>query len=206
MLIVLDPFGKHPVVMTGSHNLGFKASNANDDNLVIVEGNAPLAAAYAINIIAIFQNYRWNAYAEAHRADPNVWHGLVDSDQWQASYLTGSQLAELKFWLGEPPPAPTAAPAAPAGTTPAPAAVNAVRTAPAVQGARKKAAPTKKAAPAKKKAAPTKKAPAKTKAAPAKKAAPTKKAPAKTKAAPKKKTPVKKTAAPARKAQVKRKR
>src|SRR3977135_2961761 len=99
-VIVLDPFGAHPVLMTGSHNLGFKASNANDDNLVIIEGNAPLAAAYAINIIAIFQNYRWNSYVEAHRNDPRVWHGLVDNDQWQASYLQGEELAEIKFWMG----------------------------------------------------------------------------------------------------------
>jgi phosphatidylserine/phosphatidylglycerophosphate/cardiolipin synthase-like enzyme len=99
-VIVLDPFGENPVVMTGSHNLGFKASNANDDNLVIIEGNPPLAAAYAINIIAIFQNYRWNSYVEAHRKDPTVWHGLVDNDQWQNGYLTGDQLKELKFWFG----------------------------------------------------------------------------------------------------------
>jgi len=203
-VIVLDPFGKHPVVMTGSHNLGFKASNANDDNLVIVEGNAALAAAYAINIVAIFQNYRWNAYAEAHRTDPNVWHGLVDSDQWQTSYLSGSQLAELKFWLGEPPPTAataTAGPAAPADTTPTPTpdpgAVKAVRTSPATPAGRKKAAPAKKAASAKK--TPAKKTPAKK--TPAKKA-PAKKTPAK-KTAAKKTTPAKKTAtkkkAPAKK-------
>jgi phosphatidylserine/phosphatidylglycerophosphate/cardiolipin synthase-like enzyme len=99
-VIVLDALGENPVVMTGSHNLGFKASNANDDNLVIIEGNAPLAAAYAINIVAIFQNYRWNSYVEAHRKDPSVWHGLVDNDQWQNSYLTGDPLKELKFWFG----------------------------------------------------------------------------------------------------------
>jgi len=79
-VIVLDPFGGNPVVMTGSHNLGYKASHENDDNLMIVQGNAPLAAAYAANIIATYQTYRWNAYAEAHRQDPQVWHGLVDSD------------------------------------------------------------------------------------------------------------------------------
>jgi phosphatidylserine/phosphatidylglycerophosphate/cardiolipin synthase-like enzyme len=109
-VIVLDPFGENPVVMTGSHNLGFKASNANDDNLVIIEGNRPLAAAYAINIVAIFQTYRWNSYVEAHRKDPNVWHGLVDNDQWQTGYLTGDQLTELKFWFGGN---PVSAPAAP---------------------------------------------------------------------------------------------
>lgn len=100
-VVVLDPFGERPVVMTGSHSLGFKASNANDDNLVIIEGNAPLAAAYAINIIAIFQTYRWNSYVEAHRADPKAWHGLVDNDQWQSSYLAGDELKEIKFWLGD---------------------------------------------------------------------------------------------------------
>ncbi len=120
-VIVLDPFGQNPVVMTGSHNLGYKASSKNDDNLMIVEGNAPLAAAFAANIIAIYQSYRWNAYVEAHRQDPHVWHGLVDTNSWQDSYLQGDDLAELKFWLGEPP----AALAAQVET-----AVNSVRTPP----------------------------------------------------------------------------
>lgn len=119
-VIVLDPFGANPVVMTGSHNLGFKASHANDDNLMIVQGNAPLAAAYAANIIAIYQSYRWNSYVEAHRQDPQVWHGLVDTDTWQDSYVAkdSDDLKEILFWLGNP-SAPGAAPApgpAPAGT------------------------------------------------------------------------------------------
>ena len=99
-VVVLDPFGQNPVVMTGSHNLGFKASSANDDNLMIIEGNAPLAAAYAANIIAIYQAYRWNAYVEAHRQDPKVWHGLVEQDLWQNDYLSGDHLSEIQFWLG----------------------------------------------------------------------------------------------------------
>jgi phosphatidylserine/phosphatidylglycerophosphate/cardiolipin synthase-like enzyme len=118
-VIVIDPFGQHPVLMTGSHNLGYKASTENDDNLVIVEGNAPLAAAYAINIISIYQTYRWNSYVEAHRQDPKVWHGLVDNDAWQASYLTGDPLAETKFWLGQSAAAPAKALAATANAGPA---------------------------------------------------------------------------------------
>jgi hypothetical protein len=99
-VIVLDPFGAKPVVMTGSHNLGYKASHANDDNLVIIEGNSELATAYAINIIAIFQTYRWNHYVELHRKDPNAWHGPQDTDTWQAGHLTGESLHELQFWMG----------------------------------------------------------------------------------------------------------
>ena len=112
--------------MTGSHNLGFKASSENDDNLAIVEGNAPLAAAYAINIIAIFQTYRWNSYVTTNQKSPDMWHGLVDNDQWQASYLQGDSLAEIQFWLGDVAAAPAALAAAAASssgtTTPAAAA------------------------------------------------------------------------------------
>ncbi len=186
-VIVIDPFGAHPVLMTGSHNLGYKASTENDDNLVIIEGNGPLAAAYAINIIAIYQSYRWNSYVEAHRADPKVWHGLVDNDVWQTGYLTGAPLAETKFWLGQ---ATAAAPvkalavsvgaaAAPAPPAPAPhpihaASVKGSSRAPAKKAAKKKAAtkkpvakPTAKKKVTKKPA--TKKAATKTPASKAKK-------------------------------------
>jgi phosphatidylserine/phosphatidylglycerophosphate/cardiolipin synthase-like enzyme len=102
-VIVIDPFGKKPVLITGSHNLGYKASTKNDDNMMIVEGNAPLAAAYAANIIAIYQSYRWNTYAVAHANDPQSWHGPVDNATWQETYLEkdSADLAEIKFWLGE---------------------------------------------------------------------------------------------------------
>lgn len=138
-VIVLDPFGANPVVMTGSHNLGFKASHANDDNLMIVQGNAPLAAAYAANIIAIYQTYRWNFYVEAHRQDPHIWHGLVDTDKWQDSYLAAGSddLKEIMFWLGDhtaagAPPAPPPPP----GPAPDGAAARAVTAGPAPESPR----------------------------------------------------------------------
>jgi len=187
-VIVLDPFGDHPVVITGSHNLGYKASHANDDNMMVVENNPRLAAAYAANIIAIYQTYRWNAYVEAHRQDPHVWHGLVDNADWQAGYLKDDQLAELKFWLGtkpqdgpqgpkaEPQPPLPPGPAAPPTTThdpladPSPATAEPAPAKRALVPAKKKAAKkkaTKKKA-AKKKVA--KKKAAKKKAAKKKKA------------------------------------
>jgi hypothetical protein len=161
----------------------------NDDNLMIVEGNAPLAAAYAANIIAIYQAYRWNAYVEAHRQDPQVWHGPVDNDSWQDGYLQGDELAEIKFWLGTPSaggprdasPAPAGAPARSASTTgPAPSQQGAGRPR---RAAKKKTASTKaktkkaaKGAAGRKKASARKKAPAKKKVRARKKARAKKKA------------------------------
>jgi hypothetical protein len=40
---------------------------------------APRSAAYAANIIAIYQAYRWNMYAVARANDPQSWHGPVDN-------------------------------------------------------------------------------------------------------------------------------
>ena len=45
-VLVVDPFADHCVVVTGSHNLGHKASFDNDENLVVVEGNKSFAVAY----------------------------------------------------------------------------------------------------------------------------------------------------------------
>jgi phosphatidylserine/phosphatidylglycerophosphate/cardiolipin synthase-like enzyme len=182
-VVVIDPFGEKPVVMTGSHNLGHKASIANDDNLMIIEGNAAIAAAYAVNIIAIYQNFRWNAYVEAHRQDPHVFHNLQDNGDWQAGHLSGGALAELLFWLGKPGAAPSGAPAP--GGAPAPAG-------PPAKTVTAGPAPTPpKPKPVKKPKAPKKKAP--------KKKTPKKKAPAKKKKPAKKKATKKKKKAPAKK-------
>jgi hypothetical protein len=193
-VVVIDPFGKKPVVITGSHNLSYKASTKNDDNMMIVEGNAPLAASYAANIIAIYQTYRWNTYVDAHAKDPRVWHGLVDNATWQDSYLEpgSDDLAEIKFWLGEGSAgAPAAAPAS-GGTEVRAATASAtprhVKN-PSRSGASAKKSPSKKSARgaakptaakrnaraakrtrAKSRRAAAKKAPVKTRRAPAKKA------------------------------------
>lgn len=58
-VVLVDPFGAHPVLLTGSHNLGPKASTTNDENLLIIRDAPCLAAAYAANIMAIYNQYRW---------------------------------------------------------------------------------------------------------------------------------------------------
>lgn len=95
-VVVLDPFGDHPVVMTGSHNLGYKASSKNDDNLVIIEGNAPLAQAFATNIVAIFQEYRWRDYVATHSGWR--WHGLEPNAEWQDGHLE-REVLDMLFWV-----------------------------------------------------------------------------------------------------------
>jgi hypothetical protein len=101
-VIVVDPFGPDPVVLTGSHNLGPKASGTNDENLLIIRNAPGIAAAYATNIMSVYNQYRWRFRRHVQPAAER-WKGLVDNDTWQQWYLRegGAALREINFWVGE---------------------------------------------------------------------------------------------------------
>jgi len=109
-VVVIDPLGRNPVVMTGSHNMGPKASLSNDDNLVIIEGATGLATEYAVYIMNVYGHYKWmfNEYLRNHGATANQkqvspqYDGNEDNDTWQQSYLgPGRNRGEIEFWLGK---------------------------------------------------------------------------------------------------------
>ena len=107
-VVVLDPFTSNPVVMTGSHNLGPKASGKNDDNLVIIEGANGLAGEYALNILGVFSHYKWlynlsiqnSKGAKTGAQSSPQYDGNFDDDTWQSRYRGGVNLREINFWLG----------------------------------------------------------------------------------------------------------
>ena len=101
-VIVVDPFGPDPVVLTGSHNLGPKASGTNDENLLIIRDAPGVAAAYATNIMSVYNQYRWR-FRRHIQPVAERWKGLVDNDTWQQWYLRADSapLREINFWVGE---------------------------------------------------------------------------------------------------------
>ena len=108
-VVVIDPYGDHPVLMTGSHNLGPKASGVNDENFVIIEGDGTLASQYATKIMEIYNQYRWRA-SRHETAPENRWTGLADDAKWQIGAPGASEgtkaydqrrLRELDFWFGK---------------------------------------------------------------------------------------------------------
>lgn len=100
-IVVIDPFGANPAVLTGSHNLGPKASGTNDENLLIIRNAPGVAAAYAANIMAVYNQYRWR-FRRQTQPKSRQWKGLKDTDTWQTGYLKpGSvSLREIDFWVG----------------------------------------------------------------------------------------------------------
>lgn len=88
-LVVIDPRLDDCHVILGSHNLGFKASYSNDENMLIVSGNRALAEAYAVHILDVYDHYRFRAIeTERKRKGKKGWSGFLETDaDWQDGYV-----------------------------------------------------------------------------------------------------------------------
>jgi phosphatidylserine/phosphatidylglycerophosphate/cardiolipin synthase-like enzyme len=116
-ILVIDPFTDDGVVVTGSHNLGFKASYSNDENLVIIRNDRGVSEAYAAHVLDVYEHYRWRwriqapiraefdklkaQHPKANAGDlwkqavqsvgPEViqtaWHNLNPNPSWQNFYV-----------------------------------------------------------------------------------------------------------------------
>jgi hypothetical protein len=98
-VVVIDPFSDNCAVVTGSHNLGFRASHNNDENMVIIRGHRGLAEAYACHVLDLYDHYAFRFLLKQH---PEVFgRPLQGDDTWQERYIIGKdeKSPELRFWL-----------------------------------------------------------------------------------------------------------
>jgi phosphatidylserine/phosphatidylglycerophosphate/cardiolipin synthase-like enzyme len=115
-IIVIDPLDKkNCTVITGSHNLGYKASYCNDENFLIIQGNQDLAVSYAVHVLDLYEHYLMRArleeqirkdiadgkltsYEEA--AAHVVPHGLLSlTDTWQKGKLESKGPSTMSYFL-----------------------------------------------------------------------------------------------------------
>jgi phosphatidylserine/phosphatidylglycerophosphate/cardiolipin synthase-like enzyme len=85
--------------VTSSHNLGFRASHNNDENMLIIRGHRGLAEAYACHVLDLYDHYAWRFLLSKH---PDVFgKPLEPSDTWQKRYIVDKdeKSPELRFWL-----------------------------------------------------------------------------------------------------------
>jgi phosphatidylserine/phosphatidylglycerophosphate/cardiolipin synthase-like enzyme len=99
-LLVIDPLSDNCTVVLGSHNLGFKASYSNDENMVIIQGHKPLAEAYAVHILDVYDHYRFRAVeAELEREHKKGWSGFLETDDsWLNPYLDGRKGSLMAYF------------------------------------------------------------------------------------------------------------
>jgi phosphatidylserine/phosphatidylglycerophosphate/cardiolipin synthase-like enzyme len=108
-IVVIDPLSDDCVVVTGSHNLGFKASYANDENLLVIRGNRALAVAYMVHILDVYDHYKFRAILEQQAYEramgkpgqkPPVGQGILDvDDSWQDKYVNGKPTKQQAYFI-----------------------------------------------------------------------------------------------------------
>jgi phosphatidylserine/phosphatidylglycerophosphate/cardiolipin synthase-like enzyme len=107
-VVLIDPLSDNPVLITGSHNLGTKASDTNDENLLIIRDAPGLASAYATNIMSVYNQYRWR-FNRIRQVSSTSWDGLKDNAFWQPwlwddpklADIKAAKLREMDFWVGD---------------------------------------------------------------------------------------------------------
>jgi phosphatidylserine/phosphatidylglycerophosphate/cardiolipin synthase-like enzyme len=111
-IVIIDPMD--PVkctVVTGSHNLGYKASYQNDENLLIIRGNQALAIAYAVHVLDVYDHYVMRAKMEDRRREALVTTGkepkassggfLGLDDKWQKKWFdSNAPRTSREYFLG----------------------------------------------------------------------------------------------------------
>ena len=105
----------HCAVITGSHNLGYKASYCNDENFLIMDGNRDLAISYAVHVLDLYEHYLMRARLEEkirqdimdgkltsyeQAAAHVVQHGLLSlTDSWQKRKLQTKDVSSTSYFL-----------------------------------------------------------------------------------------------------------
>ncbi len=99
-IVVIDPVSDDCVVITGSHNQGYRASYDNDENLLIVKGHKALAAAYAVHVLDVYDHYRFRFAIQQNGT--GAFSGLDPTDGWQNKYFDPTDPAsrDATVWLG----------------------------------------------------------------------------------------------------------
>jgi phosphatidylserine/phosphatidylglycerophosphate/cardiolipin synthase-like enzyme len=98
-IVVIDPFGTNPTVITGSHNLGFAASYKNDENMIILE-DKNIAAAYTAHVLDVVNHFKWRYKLQRKVIDAKAktleekkkvlkkdWNDLNELDTWMDYYF-----------------------------------------------------------------------------------------------------------------------
>jgi phosphatidylserine/phosphatidylglycerophosphate/cardiolipin synthase-like enzyme len=88
-IVVVDPLSDDGFVAMGSHNLGYKASYENDENLLIISNNKSLVQAYAVHVLDLYDHYRFRAaLLDMKNKGVTAKDGfLVTDDSWLGKWM-----------------------------------------------------------------------------------------------------------------------
>jgi phosphatidylserine/phosphatidylglycerophosphate/cardiolipin synthase-like enzyme len=107
--MIIDPLSDDPIVVSGSANFSAASSTKNDENMLVVRGNARVADIYLGEYMRLWDHYAFREWATArakereHTGDTTPlsdepWHLKID-DSWWKRYFGDGAYSRLKQYL-----------------------------------------------------------------------------------------------------------
>ena len=92
-IVVVDFTTDSPVIISGSHNLSGPASEKNDENYLVIQGNTDLADSYGVEVMRIYDHYRarWVAQEMAKKKS-SMTGTLQPNNKWTDRYFKKDSL------------------------------------------------------------------------------------------------------------------
>jgi hypothetical protein len=85
-IILADPFGPDPVLITGSANFSTNSTVSNDSNVLVFRGDTAVADVYVADFMRMFEHY-WFRSRKDEKLEANQVFALKDTDGWSEKYF-----------------------------------------------------------------------------------------------------------------------
>ena len=92
-IILVDPLGSDPILVTGSANFSRNSTEVNDSNSLVVRGHTAVADIYVTEFMRMFEHYHFRA-SEAVAAKKAKPLGLTPGDGWSDKYYVKDSTEE----------------------------------------------------------------------------------------------------------------
>jgi len=92
-IIMADPFGSDPIIVTGSANFSNNSTEVNDSNTLVLRGYTAVADIYATEFMRMFEHYHFRAKRAASEEKERPL-GLAADDSWSDKYYVAGSTAE----------------------------------------------------------------------------------------------------------------
>jgi phosphatidylserine/phosphatidylglycerophosphate/cardiolipin synthase-like enzyme len=99
-LIVVNFTSDAPIVISGSHNLSAAASGNNDENYLVIRGDADVADCYGVELMRLYDHYRYRWLLDPKNKDPRPGdpcaprpaNTLCPDNRWTTNYFKAGSL------------------------------------------------------------------------------------------------------------------
>jgi len=93
-LILIDPLGDVPIVISGSANYSTNSTSLNDENTLVIKGDDRVADIYFTEYVRLFDHFAFREWLHEHEKDFNPY--LEEGSEWVGKYYDNPEHMNVK--------------------------------------------------------------------------------------------------------------